>query len=66
MPEAMDIDFLIRAANDNEAMSIYHKTETGKELSYSSRFFEINPKKKYIIVDRPTGAKGTYQQLLRK
>lgn len=66
MSEPMDIDFLIRAGSDNENITIYHKTELGKGLTYRSRFFEINPKKKYIIIDSPVGEKGTYQQLVRK
>lgn len=66
MPEPMDKDFLIRAANDNESITVIYKTETGKKINYASRFFEINPKKKYIIIDRPFGGKGAYRQLVRK
>jgi c-di-GMP-binding flagellar brake protein YcgR len=66
MPEAMNIDFLIRAAENNEKLTLFHKTESGKTLTFGSRFFEINPKKKYIIIDRPYGEGETYQQLVRK
>ncbi len=60
------MDFLLKAANNHEKISISYTTEHGKALSYGSRFFEINPKKKYIIIDQPYGEHGTYQQLVRK
>ena len=66
MNEAMDMDFLLRAADKNEKITLYHKTEQGKNLVYGSRFFEINPKKKYIIIAQPYGEEDTYQQLVRK
>jgi len=66
MSEPMDMDFLLRAAESNELITVYHKTETGKTLVYGSRFYQINPKKKYIIIAHPYGEDGTYQQLVRK
>ncbi|MCP5047644.1 MAG: hypothetical protein GY940_10760 [bacterium] len=66
MSLTMDMEFLIRSAQNNERITLQHKTEHNKTLTFGSRFFEINPKKKYIIIAQPYGDEDTYQQLVRK
>ncbi|MCP4218307.1 MAG: hypothetical protein GY765_26965 [bacterium] len=65
MTEPMDMEFLMKAADNNESLSILYKTELGKDFNYRSRFIDINPKKKFVIIDFPRGDKSTYQKLVR-
>lgn len=63
MSAEIDIDFLFRAVESNEPIALQYATESDRQLDYHSRFFRVNRKKKYIIIDKPTGEKDTYQQL---
>lgn len=66
MPEAMNFDFLVRAANNSERITLFHYTEQGKKLTFGSRFFEMDSNGKYIIIAQPFGEGDTYQSLVRK
>ncbi len=65
MAQVMNFDFLTRAIETNDRMTLYYKNELGKIFTFGSRFFDYK-KKKYIVIDRPYGEKGTYQQLVKK
>ncbi len=64
MAHEIDSKFLLRAIEENENITI-SLTGTKKQMTYTSRFFDLDRSDRSIIIDLPTGVGETFEPLVK-